>query len=663
VSGAGSIRTLLTFLLLMPLMAQDLMRLPEWARPHALAAQSELAPSNPDAWVLFDRTEVAYAGEGEIRTRRLRLVKVLSERGITEGTFAIFGLGGKSSQVKKLKGWNLRPDGELTKLDQDKVVTVDNASDADVSASTLTAAVLPRVVKGSLVAFESLQIIHHPMGPIDSARVLESHPIRRWELEPAKQEGWFTNLKKVEILVDRRHFSPWLPETSSLGERGIGVDRVPPLPKDELGHPSAHNVLPHVYVRFLDPDLRGVPPWKDWNGFATWFYFQYVDRIQTPSMETLKGMELKSGLGSLARWMAKELHYRAVYLTPERGWIPLPSDEIARRKYGDCKDLCCFMLTNLQQLGARGYPTLARVAEGDIENDEPPFLHFNHVIVAIRLEHSCDFAAEVATPMGRFLLIDPTDRFTPPGFLGGTHRNGKVLICTPEGGIWVQIPASAIQPSKVLVTLQGEVDGKGVLMATVKLTEWGNAWRLRSVAQAQGLKELRTHLLTSVLDVPPTAVLDLGKIGDPMDLGSPFSVEFLVKHPEGFRRSGNEGHLAPLGWRIIPAQIQKPGIQRQYPVSRGMSPELDYSAEVTVPYRCTPILASKTGETPFSTYSWVAAVSPAAGGTKLVLHLRHESKSVFYDFIHREDGVLAAKRDRIEIRNLIADALAFKVLP
>ena len=651
-------------ILLAPLLSQDFSKLPDWAQPHAAAAQAEPVPDGADAWVLFDRTEVAYAGDGEIRTRRLRLVKVIGERGVSVGTFAIYGLGGKSSEVKKLKGWNLRVDGEVTKLDQDRVITLDNVGEADASTNTLTAATLPRVAKGSLVAFESLQVIHHPMGPVAEASVLETHPIRRWELEPVKKEGWFTNLKKVEIRVDPRHFQPWFSRVSALGEHGIAVDRVPPLPKDELYPPHALNVLPRVGVRFLDPDLKATPPWNDWDGLAVWMYGRYTEKFETFQVEGLKGRVGKDGLDFLTSWMAKELHYRQVYLTPERGWMPLTALEVGRRKYGDCKDLSCFLMAYAKDLGWEVHPVLARIVEGEVEADESPSLMvFNHVISSIRLERTLGLPAEVDTPKGRFLLIDPTDRLTPLGFLGAVHQGGRVLICTAQGGLWVQVPDAAILPSKVTVRLQGEVDAMGGLKATLRLQETGEGWGLRGLAQEQGAQKLRTHLLTYILDLPPTAILDITRIGDPLDRQSPFFIEMVVKHPEGFKRSGGEATLIPLGWRLIPGQIQKPGVARQYPVSQRRGPGLEYLGEVKVPYHCTPILASKEGDTPFRSFSWTAKAEEHGAGTILTLHLQHQPRQATYDFDHREEGVTASKKDRSLVKNLVADGLAFKELP
>jgi hypothetical protein len=493
--------------------------------------------------------------------------------------------------------------------------------------------------------------------------VMETHPVRRWELEPAKQDGWFTNLKRVEIRVDRRHFQPWLTNVSDLGEYGVAVESVPPLPKDEFYRPSALNTLPQVFVRFIDPDLKNAPPWTDWSAFATWMYTRYAPLASMgPVAGPAKGTG-QAGLASLAQWMAKELQYRQVYLTPERGWIPLDALEVGRRRYGDCKDLSCFLMANAKDLHFAAFPCLARIGTGEVEAEAPPSLAFNHVITALRLDRSFGLASEVETAQGRFLLIDPTDRFTPMGFLGMAHRNGRVMICTEKGGIWVVIPPEAIQPSKVAVRLQGEADGKGVLKGTIQLQETGSGWGLRRMVQEDGLQKTRVHLLTNLFDLPPTAAFEITRTGNPLDLAGPFAIELEVRHPEGFRTSGGEASLAPLGWVISPAQAQKPGVARQYPVQQNVGAEFEFSATVKVSGVCSPILGAKTEETPFRTFIWNARADVDGEGSKLTLHLQHRLKDAFFDFDHREEGVAAAKKDRSMVRNLVADGLAFKVRP
>lgn len=651
-------RWLLPLLLLAPLAGRDLSSLPEWARPHAGAALAEQAPKDADAWVLFDRTEVAYRGDGEVQTRHLRLVQVLTDRGRTEALFTLGGLGGGASKVQKLKGWNLRPDGEVTKVEGSGIVSFENTLNSE--ARTMTQ--LARVEKGSLVAFESLQTQHHPLGPMWRTAILESHPIRRWEMEPARKEGWFTDLKAVAILVDRHHFEPWLTSVAALGEAGLAVDRVPALPKDEFHRPHDRNVLPWIGMRFLDPDLKSAPPWADWDGFARWTHARFAEKVTKPELPAFKG-EPRARLAQLLDWMARQLRPQAVYQTPERGWIPLDAGEVGRRRYGDCKDLSTFLMAGCAAQGLQACPVLALVLVGKVEEHEPPGPIFNHVITAIHLDESFGLPAEVETPEGRFLLVDPVDRFTPLGMLNEKHRGGRLLICTAKGGLWVAAPAAAIQASKVTLGLKGKADPFGVLRATLTVTEEGEGWGLRAAAQESGSEAFQSTFLAKALDLPPLARVKVLKSGEPLDLTKPFTVEFELIHPEGFKPSRKEAALPPLGWRIVPSQAQKPGVPRCFPVSQGEEADFEFTCELTAPFGCVPILPAQEGGTPFRAFTWSAKAEPEGAGTRLTLHLVHHRKHAYFGFQTREEGAAASRKDRAQVMAFMADALAFKVAP
>ncbi|WP_257304437.1 hypothetical protein [Geothrix campi] len=646
------------FLLAALLPAQDFGRLPEWAAQVARATAGETAPENAVAWVLLDRTEIAYTGSGEIRQRRFRLVKVLGERGLRQGTFVIHGLGGKGNKVKKLKGWNLRPDGDLVKLDSDDVVTMNDASEAEFSTDTITGAALDRVVKGSYIAFESLEAIQSPIGPVAATGLLETIPVRRWELDVAKKEGWFTNLQQVDVRIDRRHFLPWIAKVEPLGATGLAVSNLPVLPEDEGGHPHRYNVLPVVRVRFLDPAFPTARMWGTWDEVARWTAGNYASATASAGMADLHGRKGPEGLNALWSWMAAALNYKQVYLSAERGWVPEQTVEVGRKRYGDCKDLSAFFIAEARTLGFTAHPTLARINEGEIETQEEPFPVFNHVITALRLDKSLGLPGEVESPKGRFLLVDATDPFTPFGFLGSGHRGRRVMICLPDGAQWVTVPDAAILRDRLSVDLEGEVDGSA-LRATLKLKETGTYWNLRAIAHKGGAKAMREALMGGRFDLPATAQIEVVRLGDPLATDRPFEVEVKITHPDGFHRNGAEWNLAAWGIPYPPALIQKAGTPRRYPVASLATGELSYHATLTLPAKVKPVLPERKGDTPFRTFEWKAETEPAAGGTRLRLSLAHCYKPVTFGFEQLDKGLQAWKQDRGLVKTLREDGLAF----
>ena len=644
------------------LMAQDFSKLPDWAALPAREAASEPAPLDEDAWILLDRTEIAYAGGGEIRQRRYRVIKVLGERGTGYGTFTIHGLGGKASKVKKLKGWNLRLDGDLEKLDSDQVVTINDASNAEFSTDTLTGATLARVAKGSVVAFESHEVIQSPLGPVAAAWILESAPVRKWELDVAKAGGWFTNLKSVEVKIDRRHFEGWIGSVEALGSHGIRVVNLAALPKHEDGHPHLFNVLPSVQVRFLDPDLPLARMWTSWDGVAKWTEGLYASATLPASLADLHGQKGLDGVRAVWDWMGKTLAYKQVYMTPERGWVPEVVTETRRKLYGDCKDLSAFFLAEAKALGFSAAPVLARIVNGEIEPGLEPFPVFNHVISAIRLDGSAGYPGEIETPKGRYLLLDPTDPFTPFGLLSSAHRGRRVMICSPDGALWVDIPDRAIQKDRLDVTLTGELRGSE-LQAVLKLRESGGFWGLRGAAHRGGVKAVRESLMVRWLDLPPSAHIEVVRVGNPLDRDSAFDVEVKILHPDGFHRNGQEWSLVGWGIPFPPSLIQKLGSSRRYPVSASFAGELVYHATLTAPPGLVPVLPERTVENSFRAFVWKAEAKAEGGMTRLELDLRHRNKPAHFGLDQRDQGLQAWKQDRSLVRSLREDGLAFKASP
>ncbi|HJW72602.1 MAG TPA: hypothetical protein VJ486_07065 [Geothrix sp.] len=641
------------------LLAQDFRKLPDWAAREALAASMETAPTEADAWVLLDRTEFTYVGNGEIRMHRFRVVKVLDDRGLEEAYYSLRSLGGKASKVKRLKGWNLRPDGELIRLDTDSAVTVDGDTRGEISTSVVTGAQLYRAVKGSILAFESLESLHHPMGPTAIAGIMEEHPVRRWELEAIASGGWFTSLKDVAVKLDTRHLEPWISTPEVIPGKSVKATSVPAIPKQEDAAPYARNALPSVLVRFQDPAFLNTPSTETWDELAKWVDAQYQVRFQPSRPIATGGKGTRESLQAIHNWMAKEFTYKQVYVSPERGWLPDPGPEVVRHRYGDCKDLTCCLLSEAKGIGLEVHPVMALIGHGFIEEGEAPsFTTFDHVISAIKLPASLGFPAEVDTPQGHFLLVDPTSRLTPLGLLPASHRDRRVMICTPGGAAWVRVPVSATQRPSSIITIDGEIDAVRNGTAKVAVQETANHLGLREALLTEGTKGLRVRLFT-FLDLSPTASLEIESVGDPLDLDKPFLVSTKLVQADALRLEGKDEVLVSWGMPTAPRLIQKSGQRRQFPVVSTRQGRLEFKATYRFPFAVKPLLPKADLETPFRTLHWVSQSTAEAGKNSVSIGFTQEFRPVYFDFKEREKGATAWKNERSQILRLRSDGLAF----
>ncbi len=652
-------RILLLLVIPALLPAQNLGKLPGWAADVAKASLAEVPPGDADAWVLLDRSEVAYTGSGEIQFRRLQLTRILTESGINRGMFRLNGLGGAATKVKKVKGWNLRPDGELLKLDSDTVVSLDTGGDEDGSLEFATAAALPQVVKGSYVAFESVHVIKHPMGPQESGWVLRGDPIRRWEFEAAKKEGFFTNLKQVEVKFDLVNFQTWIPKVEGAGTLAVAANHVPPMPKDELASGSFRDFLPRVHVRFLDPEVPLSPTGKDWDALARWTEVAYRNASSPTGLTGSKGLPTLEGLRKVRDWMGRELTYKAIYMTPARGWTPELSPEVGRRRYGDCKDVAAFFGGEASAMGLKAYPALARISGGMVTREEPPSLSFDHMITALKLPTSLGLASEVQTPEGRFLLVDPTDRFVPLGMLPSAHRGGNLMICAEGKGIWVQAPEACILSDQIDIQLEGAIDAGGKLECDLRIEEGGNAWGLRNTMNSRGAKALVDVILRNHMDLPTNAVLTLKAQSDPLDASAPFRMDLHLTHPRALVVQG-ESRLDSLGLLKTPIQIQKFGVSRQTPVRGGHGPRVTFKATLKTPRKLEPVLQPLQATTAFRKLTFQAQASESKEGALLTLTWESDPIRTTFSAPRLEEGVKAWKQDRSLVRKVLDEGFLFR---
>ncbi len=633
--------------------------LPNWADSAVRDSATRMPPEGEDAWILLDQTLVSYRGAGELRKIHTRVVRVLTKQGRDEGTFLSRGFGKTVSKIQKLKGWNLRPDGSTRKIDRDDLVSIDADAFAGrtVSTEVLSAATLPDVEVGCIIAFESQETLKLPLGPVDLVFPLESHPIRRYILEVGVDLPFRTTSREelLSVRVDSRNLNAWA-SVIRQSDRLVELEDLPALPKDEPWAAAGLEQVPFVSLRFQDPALTVCPDLSNWDGYAKWIHQRYAPMIEKVQPVPMEGVSARDALVRLSQWMRTSLVYRMVYLSPERGWIPERSTETLRRRYGDCKDLATCLLGGASALRLDGSPVLARLGQGRIPGDAPvnPFL-FNHVIAAIRLDQSLGFPAEVQTPRGRFLLVDPTSRTTPLGWLPVGHRGARLMICTAEGATWVEVPDSALDRERVEYHLEGQISSEGVLTGTLRILESADALGLQSIAQAEGAKGLKQHSLRFAPQALP-AHWEVVSIRPPMQPEDPFETILKIEYSGARIQKGGEWELNLPALVRPPAPLKRTKAKRRFPIE--VPPGVDYhwTASLKVGTEASPVCASGRLATPLREATWKAS----SQGGMLDLALDHRQKPVRWEIKDQDAGLQALRKDRSDCLRFLEEALAFQ---
>lgn len=643
------------FLLVLPLSAgEPLGKLPDWAQGPAKEAQLEAPPAGAEAWVLLDRQEVTYTGGGAVKIHALRLVRVLKGKGLEEGTTARSGLEG-SSEVSSLKGWNLRPDGEMVKLERKDKITFGEVSEANFDRGTILVAHLQRVMEGSLVAFESTLVLDDASFGL-SFRPMQQHPVRRWELAVA---GGGPKLTK-------HAFGAWLPAGEGGGGEALMLTNLPPVPKHEEGCFQPGRFLPWVEVRFQDAQCADCRILDSWDRFAGWYHGYFKPCAESAAGGPALEPGLK-GLQGLWRWFGKELSYKQVYLTKDRGLKPEAAQEVARKRYGDCKDLACLFIAQARVAGFEGFPVLARINRDPISPEDVAGSCrdlFNHVVVALRLDHTLGLPAEVETPKGRFLLVDATDPLTPLGWLSEAHRDAHLLICLPDGGQWVAVPEAALLKGELAIQLTGTAGASGLLDSDLQVVETGDAYGLRYAAHSQTGAGFRAYLEAEVLSQAINGKVEVLDTSDPLALDQPFRVHLKLLDPKGLLDQGSTWVLRPpMGLPFLPGPASLPGRKRQLPVAVHHTGRMVLTGSLVLPFTVSPLVAERTAGSSLRTLSWKVATAPANPGCKLEFRVEQTLKDAFFGFDRLDQGVEAWKQDRALVRALLEDGMALKPAP
>lgn len=651
-------RALLACLLAVPLLAQvpGLDKLPDWASAEIRESLAEKPPEAAKVWVILRKARFAYTGSGVIRQQTFTVARVLDERGIESASrYTLFGLGDGTSRISSLKGWNLRPDGEMEKLAESGVATrgLIPAGTA-VSTDQATQAKLDRVVKGSIVAFESQEVVHLPLGPADVVGVLGEHPIRRWILELANAGGWFSHLENVRLRLEPRNLAPWA-RTSTVEPARVELRDLPALPVGESLTPWPEASEPRLYVAFSDPDLPGALDPADWNRISAWEFEKFTEKVQRIGPVPLDPREPRAGLESLAAFVRRELSYKAVYMTPERGWIPERTSEVLRRRYGDCKDLAAFYAGGAEALGLQSVPVLARIG-GGLPEDIPasPYV-FDHVILAVALPRSLGLPAEVTTPAGRYLLVDPTSRSTPLGLLPEVHRGRRVMICSGATAFWIAVPDAAIHGEAMSVVLEGSVREGGDLAGTLTVKEDADALGLRTLALLADAKLLRERL-ASRLGLGPEASLEVRSVSDPLDPSGPLELKARLALPHALKARYGAFNLEPVALPPLPPVVQQAGEPRLHPVASRDRCPWTWTVDLAMPDGVVPGFPARTLATPFRKASWTASLENGHWRGRLT----YAALPVAFGSDQREEGVRAAKKDRSQFRSFQEEILEFR---
>jgi len=411
------------------------------------------------------------------------------------------------------------------------------------------------------------------------------------------------------------------PVTSATGQWQWTVRNIPEV-KWEADMPPWKGVAGLLVVSIVPPGgaNRGFLSWKD---MGAWYNeLTQGRRDASPEIKqqvaTLTG-SLKNPLAkmqALAGFMQNEVRYVGIWFGIG-GFQPHAAPDVFRHRFGDCKDKATLLSAMLKEIGIESHYVIIHTERGGVTTSTPPHLgSFNHVILAIQLPEGRSDRSLVATlqhpRLGRILIFDPTDTFTPFGELRGDLQDNYGMLVTPEGGELIELPKLPTVTNGVQRTAKLTLDGEGNLKGDVHEIRVGDSARyqrhaLRSVNQfADQIKPIESLMAYSLgtFQVTKATVTNLH------ENRLPFEYHWSFVATDYGKRAGDLLLVRPRVFGVKTSDVLETKEPRKYALELP-SPSRDTDTfEITLPaqYAVDDLPAPVDADYPFASYHSKAEV-------------------------------------------------------
>ena len=437
---------------------------PQWMHAVANATLPE-HDEKTNAVLLYSEDVLSVQSNGKIKKVERRVYKILRQDGRQYGTIrADFDA---ESKISNMHGWCIPAQGK----------------DYEVKEKDAIETALLGVQNGELITDLKSKILTIPAA--DPGNVV-GYEIEQ-ELRPyVMQDIWA--FQDVGVPVREAHYSLQLPagweykaawlNHAELAPSGGGgqwqwvVNDVKAI-KPEAGMPPWQSVAGFMVVSLFGNATGRNNGFQDWKAMGIWESGLANGRREASPEIKKKTAEITANapttlakMRALAEFMQKDIRYVAIQLGIG-GWQPHPAPEIFLHKYGDCKDKATLLSTMLNEIGVESYYLDINTERGTITPATPATRWFDHVVLAIRLPEQVNDPSLhmiISHPkLGRLLIFDPTDEFTPFGHLRGELQESYALLVTADGGELMKVPQLPAAMSGVVRTAKLELTSTGTL--------------------------------------------------------------------------------------------------------------------------------------------------------------------------------------------------------
>lgn len=423
------------------------------------------------AVVLLDEQTTTLDSDGKLTITLTYAIKVLIREGKELAVARAVYLT-NSSKVKEIKGWLIRQDGFVKKYEKDKVL--DLISDPDDVYNETRYKLIDATNEADTGSVFGYQIVteERPLFTQDIWAFQGRLPtlLSRYTLSLPKE--W----KATSTTFNRANVEPTVTGSSYTWE----LRNLSPIPP-EPASPSVRNLAPRIAINYFPADsTKGSfsRTFANWTEVSKWTSDMHDPQAILDDNVAAKARDLtvnaKTELDKIRAigTFVQNIQYISIDIGVGRGngMIPRPSTLVLNRAYGDCKDKANLMRAMLKALKIEAYPIAIYSGDPTYVREEwaSPY-QFNHCIIAVKVSDETQAPTIILHPaLGRLLIFDATDPYTPVGDLPDYLQGSYALIAAGDKGGLTKMPTTP--PEANMVDRQGEITltAEGNISGTIK---------------------------------------------------------------------------------------------------------------------------------------------------------------------------------------------------
>ncbi|HEX3880863.1 MAG TPA: DUF3857 domain-containing protein, partial [Bryobacteraceae bacterium] len=368
--------------------------------------------------VLFSEERLAVAPDGKRSMTERQAIRILQTS--KHSLFAARTYNTKTGRIRDFRAWMLPTSGSVVEYDKKRIVDV--ALDQQGSYDEARAKVIecdPNSSPGTIFAYEVTE---------DEDTIFTTYHYAFQDADPTAVSRFVLTLpaawEENGILFNH---APVAPQTSG-NTYTWELRDLPWIEAQDYG-PGMHDLAPRLGVTYFPASTpnHALTPLKDWTSVSSWFArFADPAAALTPPVSSKTSELTRAAANDMDRIRAlakfvQQTNYVSVQMNIEHGggYTPRPATDVLQKNYGDCKDKATLLRALLKGAGIDSYAVSLYSGDRDyVKREWASPMQFNHAIIAIKLPAGVESLAAVeSAKLGRLLIFDPTDPYTPVGDL------------------------------------------------------------------------------------------------------------------------------------------------------------------------------------------------------------------------------------------------------